>query len=323
MPRTPAAAAQVAANARAEWKPAASKALVEALKQAKDSGLMAESGFKPTTWQASCVTVHAATGLTVSVKSSKAHWRTLRSRYKVCKTLRSQSGFGWDDEKSLVIAADAVWKPYIQAHPKAKWFRTHPFPLYNDITHISDDNIATGQFAIAVGGPAPVNPRMDTPAPSSEDESDEMDTVDALAEDETSQITSQNTGPRLPLPIAPTPRMTDDELDWQPAIGSSTSAHPQKRRERPNGASALVSLASSLNAITTIITPPPPSQPLASSSLTATPRCQRAWKTIVQEEGLSSEDPAVVPRIFPAILSSLLSIPAFLLSIWRLARSGL
>lgn len=67
----------VTSASRADWRPAASTALLRTLKQEKDLGRMAENGFKATSWQAVTSAVLAAVQLAVTIKQCKAHWQTV------------------------------------------------------------------------------------------------------------------------------------------------------------------------------------------------------------------------------------------------------
>ena len=79
----------------------------------------------------------------------------LKADYKIVKTLRGLSGFGWDKGQQMVTAPAAVWENYVQvclccserdiltvcftqSHEKAKKFMTWPFLLYDDIAELTD-----------------------------------------------------------------------------------------------------------------------------------------------------------------------------------------
>ena len=97
----------------------------------------------------------------------------LKSSYKVVCTLRSQSGFGWDDDRKIVTAEDSVWELYlqvhtffiyelhsnltaIQKHEKAVHWHSHPFPLYDNMAELLDGVIPTGAHAFSSEfGPTP------------------------------------------------------------------------------------------------------------------------------------------------------------------------
>lgn len=82
------------------------------------------------------------------------------------KTLRGLSGFGWDDQRKVVMAEPDVWDRYlkvcmliciftphrslyVQGHPKARPFRKKPFPLYDEIAAIIGETGAVGDLAFS------------------------------------------------------------------------------------------------------------------------------------------------------------------------------
>lgn len=73
MPR--AAKSSSATTGRADWKPAASAALVNALRDEKDHGRMSDTGFKPSSWQAVANAVKAAVAMSVTTTQCKNHWQ--------------------------------------------------------------------------------------------------------------------------------------------------------------------------------------------------------------------------------------------------------
>ncbi|XVF47290.1 hypothetical protein PTKIN_Ptkin03bG0098000 [Pterospermum kingtungense] len=55
------------------------------------------------------------------------------------------SGFGWDSQKNMVTAEDAVWESYISSLKNAAQFRTRSFFFYNKLSQIYAKDKATGQ----------------------------------------------------------------------------------------------------------------------------------------------------------------------------------
>ena len=72
-----------------------------------------------------------------------------KDKFKIVKTLRSLSGFSWDDQRKMVTAEPDVWDCYLkvcmliylsplclfcqQGHPKAHSFHKKSFPLSDEI----------------------------------------------------------------------------------------------------------------------------------------------------------------------------------------------
>ncbi|WRX26280.1 Myb/SANT-like domain - like 10 [Theobroma cacao] len=57
------------------------------------------------------------------------------------------SGFGWDDQRNMVVADDLVWEAYIQSHKEATPFRRKSFPFFNELSIIYARDRATGKDA--------------------------------------------------------------------------------------------------------------------------------------------------------------------------------
>ncbi|XVE67307.1 hypothetical protein DITRI_Ditri08aG0150200 [Diplodiscus trichospermus] len=79
-----------------------------------------------------------------------------------CKTLKKiraalydlinkGSGFGWDEEKKIVVAPTSVWNEYIKGHPDAASLRGKPFKFYEELGIIFGIERATGKDVEAPG----------------------------------------------------------------------------------------------------------------------------------------------------------------------------
>ncbi|KIL55164.1 hypothetical protein M378DRAFT_42800, partial [Amanita muscaria Koide BX008] len=113
---------------RCSWTLDDDKILLDVLREQKVAGNQSESGWKPQVW----------TAVAQALKD--------RGKEKVDK-LQHLSGFGWDNEKKLVTATEAVWEAYLAAHPKAARWRKTSFPLYDKMYFLVDGIIATGAGA--------------------------------------------------------------------------------------------------------------------------------------------------------------------------------
>ncbi|KAI0681701.1 hypothetical protein BC835DRAFT_1425317 [Cytidiella melzeri] len=164
------ALATVYAASWAKWKPPSQAALVAALHKEKVEGRMVENGFKPVSWTYTSAAVLEKAWIGVNAKQCKNHWAMLRARYKDLVQMRQLSGFGWNEEACQLTATADVWDAYLQAHPKHVWYRTHSFPLFDNLAFLCEDTYATGNHAIAVGGPPQSPPQSpDVPGFNSQD----------------------------------------------------------------------------------------------------------------------------------------------------------
>jgi hypothetical protein len=94
---------------RAKWSDDEITSMVLQLLQAKQDGNTSDNGFKSTVWTA------IASSFADPRKNERRVVETKFARMKKdfgqIKWLRFEaSGFGWDDEKSLVTAEDSVWE---------------------------------------------------------------------------------------------------------------------------------------------------------------------------------------------------------------------
>ncbi|XVF44126.1 hypothetical protein PTKIN_Ptkin02bG0095700 [Pterospermum kingtungense] len=73
-----------------------------------------------------------------------------------CKTLRKiraalfdlinkGSGFGWDEEKKMVVAPPSVWNEYVKSHFDAASLKGKPFKFYDELGIIYGTERATGK----------------------------------------------------------------------------------------------------------------------------------------------------------------------------------
>ncbi|KAI0699445.1 hypothetical protein BC835DRAFT_1518490 [Cytidiella melzeri] len=79
----------------------------------------------------------------------KNHWAMLCAQYKDLVRMRQLSGFGCNEEACQLTATADVWDAYLQN----VWYQTHIFSLFDNLAFLCEDTYATGNHAIAAGGP--------------------------------------------------------------------------------------------------------------------------------------------------------------------------
>ncbi|KAJ7727819.1 hypothetical protein DFH07DRAFT_970033 [Mycena maculata] len=144
------------------WTDTDDALLVATLRQAKDNGLQADSGWKPTVWNLCTNTLKDSPGPAKTMDKIQDHWGKtvifwqilspwqlltllqLKSAFNLRAATRNASGFGWDEGLKMPTATAEVWDAYIDRHPKAARWRTTLFPLYNDILYLVEGIGATG-----------------------------------------------------------------------------------------------------------------------------------------------------------------------------------
>ncbi|KAK1262222.1 hypothetical protein QJS04_geneDACA001167 [Acorus gramineus] len=70
-----------------------------------------------------------------------------RHQFNVVNGLRTQSGFGWDEDTCTVIAKESVWNDYIAKYPEAVHQKNKHGPYYNDWVVICGGMDANGCLA--------------------------------------------------------------------------------------------------------------------------------------------------------------------------------
>jgi Myb/SANT-like DNA-binding domain len=125
--------------------------LVDMLLEADNNGKRSDNGWKKEAWEKIRVEFSERFhGNQYDVQTLKNGWFSLRKAFLMVKTLRSQSGFGWDEGLQIVTASNDVWTAYLKSHPKAALFRRNPFPLYDKVYTLVEGKTATGDFALQV-----------------------------------------------------------------------------------------------------------------------------------------------------------------------------
>ncbi|KAF9621832.1 hypothetical protein IFM89_028420 [Coptis chinensis] len=90
-------------------------------------------------------------GPSFTTKLLKNHYRALKKNYNCIKTILSESGFGWDNEREMVYDDhDHVWDNYIKAHPEFNMWRTKFMSGYEDLCIVFGDGGTTGKYSRAL-----------------------------------------------------------------------------------------------------------------------------------------------------------------------------
>ncbi|XP_017982308.1 PREDICTED: uncharacterized protein At2g29880-like [Theobroma cacao] len=77
------------------------------------------------------------------IKALKKEWVIIYDMVQGTHT----SGFGWDDQRNMVVADDPVWESYIQSHKEATPFRRKSFLFLNELSIIYARDRAIGKYA--------------------------------------------------------------------------------------------------------------------------------------------------------------------------------
>ncbi|XP_019157564.1 PREDICTED: uncharacterized protein At2g29880-like [Ipomoea nil] len=88
-------------------------------------------------------TIKAKPHIESRIKTLKKEWSIIHDMVQGKNT----SGFGWNDQKHMVYAEDAIWESYLISHKEAAPFRTRSFRFYNELSAIYSKDRATGKDA--------------------------------------------------------------------------------------------------------------------------------------------------------------------------------
>ncbi|XP_058088293.1 uncharacterized protein At2g29880-like [Magnolia sinica] len=70
-----------------------------------------------------------------------------KREYNNLKDMLAASGFGWDNERMVVIAPDEVWDEYLKSHPRAERLRGKRIERMDDLAAIVGLDHAIGRYA--------------------------------------------------------------------------------------------------------------------------------------------------------------------------------
>jgi hypothetical protein len=82
--------------------------LISCMKQQISDGKGGDNGLKKEGWSLLRVDFNRLTGLSYEKAQLQSQMSFLKKKYQTFSYLREKSGFGWDDEKEIPTAPDAV-----------------------------------------------------------------------------------------------------------------------------------------------------------------------------------------------------------------------
>ncbi|GLB43985.1 putative myb/SANT-like DNA-binding domain containing protein [Lyophyllum shimeji] len=137
---------------KAKWSSADDATLVATLHEEQAKGHQSDTGWKAVTWAACQKALEGSElisgGAPKKAKGCHDHWNLLASQCKQVRRLRGISGWGWDDERHVVVASEQQWESIVENEPQLEKWRENFFPLYDEILPLIDGRFATGENAI-------------------------------------------------------------------------------------------------------------------------------------------------------------------------------
>ncbi|KAF6171096.1 hypothetical protein GIB67_020575 [Kingdonia uniflora] len=80
----------------------------------------------------------------------KSRLKTWRLHHNVVKKMKNISGFGWDEERKIVVADEALWKEVLKTRKHLKKFKGKPLSNYEEIAEILGNDQANGSHATTI-----------------------------------------------------------------------------------------------------------------------------------------------------------------------------
>ncbi|KAM0828028.1 hypothetical protein ACQ4PT_052881 [Festuca glaucescens] len=72
--------------------------------------------------------------------------KDMKANYKAVRDARKQSGTGWDDSLSMIIAEPIIWEKLKKDYPRVKRYEGKPFLLFPILASLYEGSIATGDL---------------------------------------------------------------------------------------------------------------------------------------------------------------------------------
>ncbi|KAF9602450.1 hypothetical protein IFM89_028001 [Coptis chinensis] len=106
---------QVPSSKWTNWTAPMDRYFVKLMVDQVHDGQYLDGQFSKHAWRQMEEKFKAKFGPSFTTRLLKNHYRALKKNYNCIKTLLSESGFGWDNEREMVYADhDHVWDDYIK-----------------------------------------------------------------------------------------------------------------------------------------------------------------------------------------------------------------
>ncbi|KAJ7032859.1 hypothetical protein C8F04DRAFT_1003356 [Mycena alexandri] len=97
------------ASTRCEWDEDADRILVTKLRECKELGMQSDSGWKPQVWNLCAEALKDTPGPPKTSQKIQDHWgKSLKAGLKSVRAVRGASGFGWDNERKMIMNCETV-----------------------------------------------------------------------------------------------------------------------------------------------------------------------------------------------------------------------
>ncbi|CAM0946196.1 unnamed protein product [Alopecurus aequalis] len=124
------------------------RALLDVLVEHHNNGDHAQNGWKSHVYRHAIKNIREKCAVEVTKEKITTRCKTFDKHYDIVSKILSQSGFGWDWEKNvLLMDSDEVWDRYVEANEKAAIYKNKVIHNWNEICTIYSKDHATGEGA--------------------------------------------------------------------------------------------------------------------------------------------------------------------------------
>ena len=127
---------------RARWNHKMKSYLIELLKEHDTPRYRTQNAWSKEAWESIVDAFNLKFGLSFASAQVKQKEQDMKKDFKVIKDLLSESGFGWDPDRMMVVAPDAVWAGLrARKNKDALQWQDKSFPYYDDLFALYDGEL--------------------------------------------------------------------------------------------------------------------------------------------------------------------------------------
>ncbi|KAK7259947.1 hypothetical protein RIF29_25581 [Crotalaria pallida] len=128
------------------WTDEMDRYLTELLVNQVMLGNKLEKNFKTSAYIVALTALNERFGLNLTIENIKNRFKIWKKQYCLVKEMLSKGGFGWDEERKMVVATDSEWNEYIKKHPDARYLRAKCIENYNELGLIVGNEQTSGNW---------------------------------------------------------------------------------------------------------------------------------------------------------------------------------
>ncbi|CAN1788137.1 hypothetical protein LINPERHAP1_LOCUS17924 [Linum perenne] len=129
-----------------EWNMKLDTLFIKVMKEMVDNGQMVNGNFKPGAYpqMEKMMEFFAPEAGIKADPHLRSRHKTLKKQFLAVQLLKSQSGYGWNDELKCPDIDDDIYDDFVKGHPECAKLNRVPFPLYDDLNRLFGKTRAIG-----------------------------------------------------------------------------------------------------------------------------------------------------------------------------------